>query len=157
MDKYKVRIKNRMIFGMIGLFILIPVAVYALVRYLNVEGVISGTPVKDFIGGVFNGIRGSIVMAFAIYLVITFIKNMLAIRNEEKLKKMYIEEYDERALAISEHSSRITFNITIYIILVVCVLTGLYSTTISLTLLAVWIFIMLTRFITIYFYHKKLS
>lgn len=156
MDKYKVRIKNRMIFEMIGTFTFLPVAVYALIRYWNIEGVMSGTLIKNFIGGVFNGLRGGVVIGFVIFLVITFIRNMLAIRNEEKLKKMYLEEYDERALAISEHSSRVTFNITIYIILVICVITGLYNTTISLTLLVVWIFILLTRIITMIFYNNKI-
>lgn len=123
MDKYKIRIKNRMMFEMIGTVVLLPVAVYALIRYWNIEGVLSGTPIKDFFGGVINGVRGAVVIAFVIYLMISFVKNMLAIRNEEKLKKMYFEEYDERALAISEHSSRVTYNITIYIILVGCIIT----------------------------------
>mgnify|MGYP000897795186 FL=1 len=125
MNKYRIKIKSRMIFDMIGAVVFLPVAVYALIRYWNIEGVISGTPVKDFFGGVINGIRGAVVIAFVIYLIFAFVKNVLAIRNEEKLKKMYFEEYDERALAISEHSSRVTYNITIYIILVCCVITGL--------------------------------
>lgn len=156
MDKYKIRIKNRMIFDMIGTVVFIPVAVYALIKYWNIEGVISGTPIKDFIGGVINGIRGAVVIAFVFYLMFSFAKNMLAIRNDEKLKKMYFEEYDERALAISEHSSRVTYNITIYTILVACVITGLYNATISMTLLVVWIFILLTRIITVSFYNNKL-
>lgn len=156
MDKYKLKVKNRMIIEMIGVIIFIPVAVYALIKYLNIEGVVFGTPVKDFLGGMFNGIRAGIVIGFVIFLLITFIKNLLIIRNEEKLKKMYVEENDERALAISEHSSRVTFNITMYVILAVCVVTGLYNTTISLTLLAAWIFIILTRIITMSFYNKKI-
>jgi len=156
MNKYRIKIKSRMIFDMIGAVVFLPVAVYALIRYWNIEGVISGTPVKDFFGGVINGIRGAVVIAFVIYLIFAFVKNVLAIRNEEKLKKMYFEEYDERALAISEHSSRVTYNITIYIILVCCVITGLYNTTISITLLAVWIFILLTRIITLGYYNNKI-
>jgi hypothetical protein len=116
----------------------------------------SGTPIKDFFEGVINGVCGAVVIAFVIYLMFSFVKNMLAIRNEEKLKKMYFEEYDERALAISEHSSRVTYNITIYIILVVCIITGLYNTTISMTLLVVWIFIFLIRIITMSFYNNKI-
>lgn len=145
-----------MIFEMIGTIIFLPVAVYALVIYWNIEGVLSGTLIKDFFGGLINGVRGGVVIAFVIYLMISFVSNMLAISNEEKLKKMYIEEHDERTLAISEHSSRITFNITIYIILVACVITGLYNTTISLTLLVVWIFIVLARIITLRFYYHKI-
>ena len=156
MNKYRIKIKSRMIFDMIGAVVFLPVAVYALIRYWNIEGVISGTPVKDFFGGVINGIRGAVVIAFVIYLIFAFVKNVLAIRNEEKLKKMYFEEYDERALAISEHSSRVTYNITIYIILVCCVITGLYNTTISMTLLVVWIFILLIRIITMSFYSNKI-
>lgn len=156
MEKYKDRIKNRMIFEAIGTFIFLPVAVYALIRYWNIDGVISGTPIKDFFGGVLNGLRGGVIVGFVLYLIVTFIKNMLAIRNEEKLKKLYVEENDERALAISEHSSQVTFNITVYIILIACVITGLYSAVISLTLLAVWIFIVLIRIITLGCYNKKL-
>ena len=155
MDKYKIRIKNRMIFDMIGAVILLPVAVYALVRYWNVQGV-TGSTVTDFFGGVINGVRGGVVIAFVIYLMFSFMAKMLAIRNEEKLKKMYCEEYDERALAISEHSSRVTYNITFYIILVACIITGLYDTTISLTLLVVWIFIFITRIISMSFYSNKI-
>lgn len=156
MDKYKIRIKNRMIFDMIGAVILLPVAVYALVRYWNVQGVMSGSTVKDFFGGVINGVRGGVVIAFVIYLMFSFMAKMLAIRNEKKLKKMYCEEYDERSLAISEHSSRVTYNITFYIILVACIITGLYDTTISLTLLVVWIFIFITRIISMSFYSNKI-
>lgn len=154
MEKYKVRIKSRMIFEMIGTFVFLPMGIYALVRYLNMEGAMSGTPFKEFIGGMFNGLRAGIIIGFVIYLIIIFIKNMLVLKNEEKLRKMYYEEYDERALAIREHSSRVTYNITMYIILGICAITGLYNTTISLTLLAVWIFILLTRTITMYIYNN---
>jgi len=156
MNKYKNRVKNRMIFDIIGTVVFLPVAVYALIRYWNIEGVISGTPIKDFIGGAINGMRGAVVISFVIYLIFSFVKNMLAIRDEERLKKMYFEEYDERALAISEHSSRVTYNIVVYIILVACVITGLYNTTVSMTLFAVWIFICLTRIITLGFYNSKI-
>lgn len=156
MDKYKIRIKKRMIFEIIGAIAFLPVAVYTLIRYWNIDSAMTGTPVKEFIGGFFNGVRGAAVIGFVSYLGITFVKNMLAIKNEEKLKKMYIEENDERVLAINEHSSRVTFNITMYIILVVCVITGLFNATISLTLLAVWIFILITRIIKIIIYNNKI-
>lgn len=156
MERYKVKIKNRMMFEMIGVIVFIPIAVYALIKYHNIESVMFATPINDFVGEFFNGIRAGIVMGFVIFLLRTFVKNLLIIKNEEKIKKMYIEENDERALAICEHSSRVTFNITMYVILATCVVTGLYNTAISLTLLAVWIFSILTRIITIKYYDKKL-
>ncbi len=156
MDNYKAKIKNRMIFGVVGLIIFIPIAVYAFMRYFDTKGVVFGTPLKDFIGGLLNGLRGGIVIGFVLFLLVTLIKNYFAIRNDEKLKKMFIEENDERTLAICEHSSQVTFNITMFVILAVCVVTGLYNPVISLTLLAVWIFIILTRLITMFYYNKKI-
>jgi uncharacterized membrane protein len=156
MDQYKLRIKNRMVFQIIGFFLFVPLAVYALIRYWNTEIVISGTTVKDFIGGALNGIRGGVIIGYALFLLISFIKNMIISKNKEKLNKMYFEEYDERVLAISEHSSRVTFYIAIYLILAASVITGLYNATISLTLLAVWVFLILIRVVTLNFYHRKM-
>lgn len=64
MDKYKVKIRNRMTLEVIGTIVFIPVAVYALFKYINIEGVVSGTPVKDFVGGVLNGQRAGYQRAF---------------------------------------------------------------------------------------------
>ena len=156
MEKYLVKIKKRMAFEALGVIILMPVAIYTMIKYWNIKGVISGTPFKDFLGGMFNGIRSAIVLGFVIYLIFIFIRNFLAIKDSKKLKELYIEEKDERILAINEESSRVTFNISMYVILVASVVSGLYSSAISLTLLSTWVFIMLIRIISIGIISKRI-
>lgn len=156
MEKYKAKFKKRMIFEMAGVVAFIPLSVYALIRYWNTDNIIQTSPGFDFLDGFLNGVRSGIVIAFALYFLFVFIRNLLAFKNEEKLKKMYVEENDERLSAINKMSSHTTYYITMLALLVSCIIIGLYNSTVSLTLLAVLVFLLVVRVISLVVLNSKM-
>lgn len=156
MEKFILKIKKRMVYQMVGAILLIPAAVYAFIKYLGTDGFISGTPLKDFIGGMFNGIRSATVAGFVIYLLVMFFFNLKLLKNEKERKEAFIVQNDEREIAISEASSKMTFHIALYAILAACLISGLFNSIISITLLATWVFLVVVRTISTYVFERKM-
>lgn len=155
MEKYYKKIKKRMIYEIILTIALIPVAIFTVILFFKIDGPIHGNTVLDFLGGFINGIRGGIVTAFVIYLFSLFVRDMKSIKDEKKLKELFITEHDERRINIHEMASRTSFIIILYIVILAALVCGLFNTTISLTLFCVWLFIVITRMIATLIYSKK--
>lgn len=79
-----------------------------------------------------------------------------ALKSEEALKKLYIEEHDERRLLIKEKTESISIKIVLCGLILATFITGCFSTAISLTLLAVVVFIALTLHFTEKHYNKTI-
>lgn len=106
-----------------------------------------------FIQGYDLGIFTS-MEAVTIFMAVT---NALALRNEEKLKKLYILDTDERALLIQQKSGSASFNIIMYGMLLADIASGFFSVTVFFTLLAAVVFIVLVKLFTALYYKRKLS
>jgi hypothetical protein len=156
MEKYYRKIKNRMLSEIVLAALLIPIAVYASLQYFHMEAPISGSSVLDFFGGMVNGMRSSMIAAFAVYLVIHIIRDRKAIKYETQLKELYITEHDERLMSINEAAGRMSFHIILYVIITAALIAGLFDTTAGLTLFCAWVFIVITRVAAGLFYNKRI-
>jgi hypothetical protein len=156
MEKYYEKIKLRMVGELILAIILIPVAIYTSYVYFHMDAPLSGNDVLDFFGGFVNGVRSSLIAGFIIYLTSLFIRDIKAVRQESRLKELFIAEHDERLININETASRLSFHIILYVIIVAALIWGLYDASAGLALFCVWIFIVITRIVTTIIYSRRI-
>lgn len=104
---------------------------------------------KDtFFAGVAGGTLGGVLACC--------IKYSRALKNEKKLKEMYIQSTDERNIEIAKETAQTSSLITTYLIALAVIVTGAFSKTVSMTLAAVMVVdILITIGVSIY-YNKKM-
>lgn len=156
MKNFTNKVKNRIAYRLSAVVMLLPISVFALIKYIEADGIIGGTPMSDFIGGFFNGVRGATALGFVVYLLVMAIHDILALKNEEKLKALEIAENDERMILIKEVSSKTAFNICLFLIMIACIISGLFNSVISMTLLITWVAIVIIWFVAFGVYEKKM-
>lgn len=89
-------------------------------------------------------------------MLFSLIRNLQALRNEEKLKKLYIKCNDERTIQVQTSAQAAALRTALILGIVAVVVAGYFSVTVSITILACVLF---TSLVTVGFklyYHKKL-
>ncbi|MGN0675532.1 MAG: hypothetical protein ACI4KG_07255 [Oscillospiraceae bacterium] len=158
MEKFRKQIKTRMI-GYIITAILLAILYIVLVFIdkTNAWGTvllasISGTAEEgDFTSGFRTGFCSSIV-GFA---VVKAIFCAAALKNEKKLKAMYIKETDERTAMILQKTASSSFCVTIMALAVASVVASFFSMTVLYTLIAIIFFIVFVRTAFQFYYTRK--
>lgn len=145
MEKFKQRLKTRII---IMIAIIVVVALTNLVLLLNRNNL---PTLPDFI----SGFQLGVFMGFELLLVIFTIKNILSLSSPEKLKKLYIEENDERKKLIKQKTGGIVIYIFIITIAFAALVAGYFNQLIFFTLLATLVFIELVMVALKIYYLKK--
>ena len=113
-------------------------AVFCVLGFLGEAGIVNLTPAagdshwqsqwRGFISGASLGILA--------LLLFGLIRNLLALRDENKLKKLYIKESDERQAQICTLAMSAAMRASLVLGLVAVIVAGYFSVTVSLTLLA---------------------
>ncbi len=88
---------------------------------------------NDFSSGMTLGICCGSMLVVVYYLV----RNFMILHNEEKLKKLYIEQTDERNEAICKEAMKTSSFILIIVFGIASIITGFIDQTICMTLCAV--------------------
>ncbi len=108
--------------------------------------------IPDFIRGFHTGAFIGVELTFVFFIS----KYIDSLRKEEALKKLYIEENDERTIMIMQKSGAIGMVICMIGLAIGTIVAGFINTTVFFTLLAALIFIALVRgFIKVY-YHSTM-
>jgi len=135
MKHYREKLKKQNIVLSVCIVIL---ALCAVLPYAAEAGLISLAPIpmdshwqslwRGFVSGGSSGILG--LMEFVL------IRNLLAIKDNQKLKKLYVKTHDERTIQLF-HNARSTA-MTIFLIggLIAVMVTGYFNATVSITILA---------------------
>ncbi|NLK42792.1 MAG: hypothetical protein GX300_00150 [Tissierellia bacterium] len=146
MDNYRIKIRNRIILLLI-LFISM-VSVY-LVLFLNQDKLVkSSNDIVYFHGGVLT--------SFGILLILNVFKNLIAMKDEKKLKKLYIEEHDERSIMIMQKTGAIGINICIVGLGFATIIAGYFNKIAFLALLGATLFVSLVKGIFKIYYRSNL-
>lgn len=111
----------------------------------------TGDNIDEFI----RGFRTGIYIAVQLPILIFVIKYIQAFRNEQKIKKLYIEENDERTKFIRDKIGGLGFLFTVAIIAVATVIAGFLNYTVFFTLLAVTFFMVSVRASLKLYYRSK--
>lgn len=88
-------------------------------------------------------------------MVFGLVRNIRALKDEKKLKKLYVAENDERQILIYTHALRSAMQVCLILGLVAIIVAGYFSATVSMTLL---ICVLLTSVLCMLFklyYSKK--
>jgi hypothetical protein len=106
---------------------------------------------SDFSRGIQLGIFVGIALATLYY--IGKLKNTL--KNEDKLKKLYIEENDERRRLIQEKTGKTTTLIVSFSIPIAIIVAGFYNVVVLITLLVTLLFLFIITVFVKYYYNNK--
>ena len=151
---FKSKIKKRIIINIIILvFILMIYGLLLIFRVSLIE--MTGIKLDEHWDSFNQGFCFGIVCAIIGVVLGTVIKYMNAIKKEEKLRKLYIKETDERIKIIEEKIGSVGFNICIFGMLITAVISSFINTTIFLTLLGCAFFFVIIKLILKIYYVKK--
>ena len=156
MEQYKENLKITNIFLVIGCIILAIFAVLAIgseLGWFHILKPIAGdshwhSNWNGFVTGASCGVLG--------LLLYSLIRNRQALKDEKKLKKLYVKEHDERTIQILTLARNTAMQILLIGGLVAVVIAGYFSITVSLTILACIFAASITSLLLVGYYNKKL-
>lgn len=102
-----------------------------------------------------RGFVSGVSFALLAFMLFGLARNVRALRSEKELKKLYVKEHDERTIQIWTSSRAAAFQTILIFGLVAVVISGYFSMTVSLTILACIWFASLTGFAFKFYYSKK--
>jgi len=115
----------------------------------SINGIIEiNVYINEFTSGLLTGLLALVV----IYII----RCQFAIRDDEKLKKLYIKETDERALFIYQKSGSIGMNISVAGLLLGTLVCAYINIIVAATLLGACLFISLIRGFLKLYYRKHI-
>lgn len=141
MDEFRKKLERKMRINTIMCCIL-PIVYFTLLYFVGSGNTFShGMVIGIFVGG----------MVSAVY---SLVRNYVLLHNEEKLKKQYIEETDERNNSIAKETMQTASLISMYVTAFAIMISGFFSEIVSITL---WIVLMVDVIITcaVQAYYKK--
>ena len=102
-----------------------------------------------------HGFNLGLICAFIFVVVFRIYRYSAALRNDEKLKRMYIAETDERALLIMQKSGSIGMNASMIGLIIGASVSAYFNITVFFTLLGAYLFIAAIRVSLKLHYHNK--
>lgn len=147
MEKYKISLKKKSI-----TFITIAIALYVTAVVLEILYVLNVlVPADQYImSGIFSGCIGAGTSSLIIGL---YVKRIL--KNEEKFKKFYIENTDERRVLLERNTIYMAATILISLLCIVALVFAYINLTVTITLFAVFFVFFAIILLTGLYYSKK--
>ena len=156
MEQYKEKLKITNLFLIIGCIVLAFFAVLAIGSELGWFHILKPVAGDSHWHSRWNGfITGASFGIFALMLV-SLIQNCSALKDEKKLKKLFVKKHDERTIQIITLARNTAMQILLIGGLVAVVIAGYFSITVSLTILACIFIPSITSLLLVGYYNKKL-
>ena len=135
MENYKEKLRINLIINGIATMVL---AVFALLGFLSEGGLIHFVPaVSDsHWQSVWRGFISGASCALLLMMVFSLARGIRALHDDKELKKLYIKENDERTIQIWTYARAAALQTFLILGLVAIVVTGYFSMTVSITILA---------------------
>ena len=154
MESYREKLKKQNRILVISIVIL---AVFTILGFAAEAGLISLTPTagdshwqsrwRGFVSGASMG-----VLALMLY---GLIRNLRAMKDEKKLKKLYIQMHDERKTVLFHNARSAAMNLFLIFGLIAVIVTGYFNITVSITILACILFCSVTCMTFKIYYSRK--
>lgn len=141
MNKFRKKLERKLRFNTI-ICLVLPILYFTMLYFVGSGNTFShGMVIGIFVGG----------MVAAVYQLV---RNYVLLHDEEKLKKQYIEETDERNNSIAKETMQTASLISMYVTAFAIMISGFFSEIVSITL---WIVLMVDVMITcaVQAYYKK--
>ena len=149
MEEYRKVIKKKI--GLMAAFNVLAAAFITLIVTSENMTARINEPISDFI----HGFQLSIFIFLQFVMIMYITKYGKSLKNEDKLKKLYIKEHDERTTLIRNRIGGIGFNFSLGIIATAAIMAGFFNQMVFVTLLGVLIFMSLIKgFLKVYYKNK---
>lgn len=156
MEHYKEKLKLTNIFLTIGCMVLAVFAILAIGSEIGWFRILKPVAGDSHWQSAWSGfVTGASCGIFALMLF-CLIRNRHALKDEKKLKKLYVKEHDERTIQIQTLARNTAMQILLLGGLVATVIAGYFSITVSLTILACVFTASLTSLLLVGYYSRKL-
>jgi len=154
MENYKEKLKKETIILSICLVIL---TAFSILGFAAEAGLVPLTPAagdshwqsmwRGFMSGAAMGVGG--LMLFGL------IRNLLAMKDEKKLRKLYVKTHDERQTQLFHNARSAAMSVFLIFGLIAVIVTGYFNTTVSITLLVCVLSCSVTCMLFKLYYNKK--
>lgn len=151
MEEYRRKLKNQNIIFAIGAAALIVVQAVAFSGIIS-PAVLANSEWADF----WNGFYAGVALAVTLIFIFGFVKNLTAMKNEKKLKKLYVKENDERKKEICEKGKSAGASACVIFMLAAAIVGGYFNITVFLTCISCVLALSLFMIGGKAYYHKKL-
>lgn len=102
-----------------------------------------------------RGFLSGVSMGLLALMLLGLVRNLLALKDEKKLKKLYIKEHDERTIQVQTAAKATGCQVFLILGLVAVIVFGYFSITISLTILACTLCLSVTCALFKLYYFRK--
>lgn len=103
-----------------------------------------------------RGIVTGMSTGILIVLIAFLIRNILALKDEKRLKKLYVETYDEREIQIWTAARSTAMQLFLMVGVVAAIVAGYFSMTVSITIIVCMFLQSITGFFCMLYYRLKL-
>lgn len=156
MEQYKEKLKITNIFLAVGCLFLVIFAILAVGSELGWFRILKPVAGDSHWASSWNGFITGASCGVLGLLLYSLIRNLRALKDEKKLKKLYVEKHDERTIQILTLARNTAMQILLLGGLVAAVIAGYFSITVSLTILACIFTASITSLLLVSYYNKKL-
>jgi len=154
MENYRKTLKKENI--ILGVCIAV-LAAFSLLGFAAEAGLVQLTPAagdshwqsqwRGFVSGASMGVLG--LMLYGL------IRNIIAMKDEKKLRKLYNQVHDERAIQLFHNARSSAMSVFLIAGLIATIVTGYFSVTVSITILVCVVFCSVTSMCFKLYYDKK--
>lgn len=144
MEKFKKKIRNNIMLGVFFLLLNIVLTFLKKIYFPDVENGLENSFVCGLLGGV------------TFVLIFDVLKNIALFRNEEKLKKRYIIETDERTVAVEAAAGKAGLKIVLLGLATALIVASFVDKCVATTLLVALVFTVIVIASTKFYYNKKM-
>ena len=131
-------------------------AALIVVQILAYSKIISPITADSHWADTWNGFIAGVAMGLTIVMVFVLVKNLMAMKSEKTLKKLYAKENDERKIEICSKGKSAGASICLPCMLVAAIISGYFSITVSITVVVCIFSVSLFMLAGKIYYSKKL-
>ena len=155
MENFKEKLKIQ------NIVIAIAACILALFCFLSAAGEAGIIPFFNPVGGdshwqsVWRGFISGAACALLAFMIFGLVRNIRAMHSEKELKKLFVRENDERMIQVWTYARAAAFQIFLILGLVAIVVSGYFSMTVSITILACVLATSIIGLLFKLYYNKK--
>jgi len=156
MEQYKEKLKIQNVVMGICCLVLALFAVFAIGSELGWFSLLKPVAGDNHWHSTWYGYCTGASCGLAAVMLFGLIRNVRAMKDEKKLKKLYVQQHDERALQIQILARNTAMQILLLVGLAASVIAGYFSVTVSTTILVCTLVSSSTSLFLVGYYNKKL-
>ena len=155
MEQYKEKLKIQNIFLGFGCLILAVFAVLSIGSELGWFTILKSAAGDSHWQSTWFGFITGASCGMIALMLFCLIRNLRAMKDEKKIKKLYVQTHDERTIQIQTLARNTAMQILLFIGLIATVIAGYFSITVSITILACTFVCSFTSLILACYYNRK--